>query len=49
MFEEKSCDKIIFRCHKHNNLYLLEDTTICGKVNTTRFQIKMSHMWHSRS
>lgn len=26
-------DEITFKVHDHNNLYLLENITICGKVN----------------
>ena len=32
----------------HRNLYVLEGTTICGKVHATISRRKMAHVWHSR-
>lgn len=49
VLDVKSSDKkVILRRYKHNNLYLLECTTICGVVNFTRSRMEMSHLWHSR-
>lgn len=49
VLDVKSSDKnVILKGYKHNNLYLLECTTIWGEVNFTRCRREMSHLWHSR-
>lgn len=45
VLDVKSSDKkVILKVYKHNNLYLLEGTTICEEVNFTRSRVEMSHL-----
>lgn len=47
LYVNLSDKKVVLRKYKHNNMYLLEVTTICGEVHFTRSWVDMSHVWHS--
>lgn len=46
MFKMKIWNEIMWKNHKHNNLYMQECITVCGEVNFTKTQAKMFHILH---